>query len=178
MGRVVLWLNRGEIVSFRCIFLCQLGFLVAFMASSILSIKILLCVNSKLMAVFYACFQAYVILGVFLALNKDKDDFAEWLKKAAATNSSETKTCYKALKQWSEKFIWLSDPLYIFSFTLQFAFPLNVYLSWVIMDTMDIYDKWNPVQLFFSVMDDDISKTSCDLYKTTTVFHMQMKNTV
>lgn len=90
---------------FHCIFLCQLGFLVAFMASSILSIKILLCVNSKLMAVFYACFQAYVILGVFLALNKDKDDFAEWLKKAAATNSSETKTCYKALKQWSEKFI-------------------------------------------------------------------------
>jgi len=46
-----------------------------------------------------------VILGVFLALNKDKDDFAEWLKKAAGTNSTETRMCFNALKRWSEKFI-------------------------------------------------------------------------
>jgi len=49
--------------------------------------------------------QAYVILGVFLALNKDKDDFAEWLKKAAGTNSTETRMCFNALKCWTEKFI-------------------------------------------------------------------------
>jgi len=49
--------------------------------------------------------QAYVILGVFLALNKDKDDFAEWLKKAAGTNSTETRMCFNALKRWTEKFI-------------------------------------------------------------------------
>jgi len=46
-----------------------------------------------------------VILGVFLALNKDKDDFAEWLKKAAGANSTETRMCFNALKRWSEKFI-------------------------------------------------------------------------
>jgi len=49
--------------------------------------------------------QAYVILGVFLALNKDKDDFAEWLKKAAGTNGTETRICFNALKAWSEKFV-------------------------------------------------------------------------
>lgn len=53
----------------------------------------------------FCTFQAYVILGVFLALNKDKDDFADWLRKAAATHSSETKTVYRSLKRWAEKFI-------------------------------------------------------------------------
>ena len=49
--------------------------------------------------------QAYVVLGQFLVLKKDKEMFIEWLKDTANANSKQGGDCYKCLEEWCNAFL-------------------------------------------------------------------------
>jgi len=52
------------------------------------------------------CFvQAYVVLGQFLLLKKDKDDFESWLKDTIKANSKQAGDCYQCLRDWCLAFL-------------------------------------------------------------------------
>ncbi|XP_068182733.1 barrier-to-autointegration factor B-like isoform X2 [Antennarius striatus] len=49
--------------------------------------------------------KAYVVLGQFLLLKKDKEIFAEWLQDASGANTHQAEQCTKCLKEWCEAFL-------------------------------------------------------------------------
>ena len=54
-----------------------------------------------------ACFnlQAYVVLGQFLLLGKDEENFREWLKETIGANKKQQEDCYTCLKDWCDQFL-------------------------------------------------------------------------
>ena len=49
--------------------------------------------------------KAYVVLGQFLVLKKDKDLFSEWLKDAAKANAKQANDCFECLRNWCDAFL-------------------------------------------------------------------------
>ena len=49
--------------------------------------------------------QAYVVLGQFLLLKKNKDLFVEWLKDLAGANTKQSADCYQCLSDWCDEFL-------------------------------------------------------------------------
>ena len=49
--------------------------------------------------------KAYVLLGQYLVLKKNKDLFIGWLKDYAAAAPKEATKCYEALRDWCEEFL-------------------------------------------------------------------------
>ena len=72
--------------------------------------KVYVCINfkEKILAsiknIFKNLFQAYVLLGQFLVLKKNRDLFVDWLKDFGA-NSEESEVCYQYLFDWCDEFL-------------------------------------------------------------------------
>ena len=49
--------------------------------------------------------KAYMVLGKFLLLKKDKGKFVEWLKNLSGANVDQASDCYQALRDWCTKFL-------------------------------------------------------------------------
>ncbi|XP_017772979.1 PREDICTED: barrier-to-autointegration factor-like [Nicrophorus vespilloides] len=49
--------------------------------------------------------KAYVVLGQFLVLKKNKEKFQEWLKDTCNANSDQSQKCFNCLNDWCEKFL-------------------------------------------------------------------------
>ena len=53
----------------------------------------------------YAFLQAYVVLGQFLVLRKNKELFIDWLKDETGANSKQSGDCHQCLSDWCEEFL-------------------------------------------------------------------------
>ena len=53
----------------------------------------------------YLLFQAYVVLGQFLILKKNKDLFIDWIKDLAGANNKQAADCYNCLYEWCDEFL-------------------------------------------------------------------------
>uniref|UniRef100_A0A2R8M327 Barrier-to-autointegration factor n=1 Tax=Callithrix jacchus TaxID=9483 RepID=A0A2R8M327_CALJA len=49
--------------------------------------------------------KAYVVLGQFLVLKKDKDLFREWLKDTCGTNAKQSRDYFGCLQEWCDTFL-------------------------------------------------------------------------
>jgi len=49
---------------------------------------------------------AYVVLGQFLLLKKDKELFEEWLKECSGANAKQSKDCYDCLNEYCNNHLW------------------------------------------------------------------------
>merc|ERR1711944_71992 len=49
--------------------------------------------------------KAYVVLGQFLVLKKNRDLFVDWLKDYAGANSKQASDCYQCLSDWCDEFL-------------------------------------------------------------------------
>ena len=49
--------------------------------------------------------QAYVVLGQFLVLKKNKELFVDWLKDTASANSKQAGDCHQCLSDWCDEFL-------------------------------------------------------------------------
>ena len=49
--------------------------------------------------------KAYVVLGQFLLLKKDKDLFTEWMKDLVSANTKQSGDCYQCLSDWCDTFL-------------------------------------------------------------------------
>jgi len=49
--------------------------------------------------------KAYVVLGQFLVLKKNKELFVDWLKDTASANSKQAGDCYQCLSDWCDEFL-------------------------------------------------------------------------
>lgn len=49
--------------------------------------------------------QAFVVLGQYLVLKKNKDLFQEWMKDVCQANSKQSTDCYQCLSDWCEEFL-------------------------------------------------------------------------
>lgn len=49
--------------------------------------------------------KAYVVLGQFLVLKKNKELFVDWLKDTASANSKQAGDCHQCLSDWCDEFL-------------------------------------------------------------------------
>lgn len=49
--------------------------------------------------------KAYVVLGQFLVLKKNKELFMDWLNQTCGANSKQQNDCYDCLKEWCNAYI-------------------------------------------------------------------------
>jgi hypothetical protein len=49
--------------------------------------------------------KAYIVLGQFLLLRKNKEDFETWLKDTTRANSKQAGDCYQCLRDWCDAFL-------------------------------------------------------------------------
>ncbi|KAG7173133.1 barrier-to-autointegration factor-like isoform X5 [Homarus americanus] len=49
--------------------------------------------------------KAYVVLGQFLVLKKNKELFIDWLKDTAGANVKQAGDCHQCLSDWCEEFL-------------------------------------------------------------------------
>lgn len=49
--------------------------------------------------------KAYVVLGQFLLLKKDKEMFLEWIQEACQPKKNRAEECYHCLKEWCNNFM-------------------------------------------------------------------------
>jgi len=49
--------------------------------------------------------KAYVVLGQFLLLKKNRDLFEEWIKDLAGANKKQATDCYQCLADWCDEFL-------------------------------------------------------------------------
>lgn len=50
--------------------------------------------------------QAYVVLGQYLLLKRNKELFEEWMKNICNANSKQASDCYKCINEWCEEFLF------------------------------------------------------------------------
>ncbi|PAA57735.1 hypothetical protein BOX15_Mlig024511g3, partial [Macrostomum lignano] len=51
------------------------------------------------------CDRAYVILGQFLVVKKDKEMFTDWLNDQCNANTKQAGDCYNGLVEWCNAFL-------------------------------------------------------------------------
>ncbi|XP_029927170.1 barrier-to-autointegration factor-like [Myripristis murdjan] len=49
--------------------------------------------------------KAYMVLGQYLVLKKNTEQFTEWLKKASGANSRQAAECTESLHEWCNNFL-------------------------------------------------------------------------
>ncbi|XP_059350292.1 barrier-to-autointegration factor-like [Daphnia carinata] len=49
--------------------------------------------------------KAYVVLGQFLVLKKNKELFVDWLKDTAGANAKQAGDCHQCLSDWCDEFL-------------------------------------------------------------------------
>lgn len=49
--------------------------------------------------------KAYVVLGQFLLLKKDMEDFESWLRDTIKANSKQAGDCSQCLRDWCQAFL-------------------------------------------------------------------------
>ncbi|KAJ1519641.1 hypothetical protein ONE63_004911 [Megalurothrips usitatus] len=49
--------------------------------------------------------KAYVVLGQFLVLKKNKELFQDWMKEACQANAKQSADCFQCLSEWCEEFL-------------------------------------------------------------------------
>ncbi|KAH7974519.1 hypothetical protein HPB49_016384 [Dermacentor silvarum] len=49
--------------------------------------------------------KAYVVLGQFLVMKKNKQMFESWLKSTCDANSKQAGDCYQCLHDWCQEFL-------------------------------------------------------------------------
>jgi hypothetical protein len=49
--------------------------------------------------------KAYVLLGQFLVMKKDEENFKEWLKDACGANALQATNCFECLNEWCNSYI-------------------------------------------------------------------------
>ncbi|KAH8289284.1 hypothetical protein KR054_002999 [Drosophila jambulina] len=49
--------------------------------------------------------KAYVVLGQFLVLKKDKELFKDWMKEVCQASTKQATDCHKCLTDWCEGFL-------------------------------------------------------------------------
>ncbi len=49
--------------------------------------------------------KAYVVLGQFLVLKKNRELFMDWLNQTCGANSKQQNDCYDCLKEWCNAYI-------------------------------------------------------------------------
>ncbi|UYV66263.1 BANF1 [Cordylochernes scorpioides] len=49
--------------------------------------------------------KAYVVLGQFLVLKKNRSLFTDWVKDVCQANSKQAYDCYNCLREWTENFL-------------------------------------------------------------------------
>ncbi|XP_046612512.1 barrier-to-autointegration factor-like [Neodiprion virginianus] len=49
--------------------------------------------------------KAYLILGRYLVLRKDKELFQEWMKDTCNANEEQSRDCYQCLFDWCKQFL-------------------------------------------------------------------------
>jgi len=49
--------------------------------------------------------KAYIVLGQFLLLKKNDEDFQAWLKDTTKANSKQSADCYQCLRDWCDAFL-------------------------------------------------------------------------
>ncbi|XP_077537394.1 barrier-to-autointegration factor-like isoform X1 [Haemaphysalis longicornis] len=49
--------------------------------------------------------KAYVVLGQFLVLKKNKDIFVDWMKDVSGANNKQATDCYQCLYDWCHEFL-------------------------------------------------------------------------
>lgn len=47
--------------------------------------------------------KAYTVLGRFLLLKKDREDFTVWLMRIGTVNAGHANACYACLREWSDQ---------------------------------------------------------------------------
>ncbi|KAF2903250.1 hypothetical protein ILUMI_02936 [Ignelater luminosus] len=50
--------------------------------------------------------QAYVVLGQYLLLKRNKELFEEWMKDICKANSKQASDCYRCINEWCEEFLF------------------------------------------------------------------------
>lgn len=64
--------------------------------------------TSGINPLYVVCFclqQAYVVLGQFLLLRKDQEDFEDWLKVTGGANRKQAGDCYQCVRDWCDAFL-------------------------------------------------------------------------
>merc|ERR1712008_351132 len=49
--------------------------------------------------------KAYVVLGQFLVLTKNRELFVDWIRDCAGANSKQASDCYQCLSDWCDEFL-------------------------------------------------------------------------
>jgi len=49
--------------------------------------------------------EAYVVLGQFLLLKKDRELFVDWMKDTAGANNKQASDCHQCLADWCDEFL-------------------------------------------------------------------------
>ncbi|XP_067010078.1 barrier-to-autointegration factor [Anabrus simplex] len=49
--------------------------------------------------------KAYVVLGQFLVLKKNKELFTDWIKDSIGANGKQAADCYQCLSDWCDEFL-------------------------------------------------------------------------
>lgn len=49
--------------------------------------------------------KAYVVLGQFLVLKKNKELFKDWLNQTCKANSKQQEDCFRCLMEWCDAFL-------------------------------------------------------------------------
>ncbi|KAK2707815.1 barrier-to-autointegration factor-like [Artemia franciscana] len=49
--------------------------------------------------------KAFIVLGQFLVLKKDKELFSDWLKHTIGANSKQSGDCAQCLSDWCDEFL-------------------------------------------------------------------------
>lgn len=49
--------------------------------------------------------KAYVVLGQFLVMKKNRGMFTSWLKSITSANSKQAEECHQCLNQWCHEFL-------------------------------------------------------------------------
>ncbi|KAG6462836.1 barrier-to-autointegration factor [Manduca sexta] len=49
--------------------------------------------------------KAYIVLGQYLVLKKDRELFQEWMKDVCSASSKQSGDCYQCLKDWCDEFL-------------------------------------------------------------------------
>lgn len=64
---------------------------------NIVSVLVILCSVTFL--------QAYVVLGQFLVLKKNRDFFLDWMKDSIGANQKQASDCFQCLSDWCDEFM-------------------------------------------------------------------------
>lgn len=85
----------------------KLVILLCFFKYSINSVNIVFISRVKMYCSkkFIEHFQAYVVLGQFLVLKKDRELFQEWMKDTCQANTKQSNDCYQCLVDWCDEFL-------------------------------------------------------------------------